>query len=155
MSAWLVVVLVVVVGFAIVRRFLGEPLTAREVFVLPLVLLGIGGFGLREVAVTGTDVLWLGIGGLAGCGVGYLRGRTVRLFRRDGVLWQRYTGWTVLVWVVSIVVNSGIGLLAEQCGMNPDARPLPLLIGISLLGEMACVALRARALGVPYAPERR
>ncbi|GAB3482441.1 DUF1453 family protein [Amycolatopsis cihanbeyliensis] len=155
MSTWLVIVLVGVVGFAIVRRFLGEPLTAREVFVLPLVLLGVGGFSLREVPVTGTDVLWLGIGGFIGCGLGYLRGRTVRLLRRDGVLWQRYTGWTVLVWVASIVVNGGIGLLAEQWGMNPEARPMPLLIGISLLGEMACLALRARALGVPYAPERR
>ncbi|WP_158884599.1 DUF1453 domain-containing protein [Amycolatopsis anabasis] len=140
----------------IIRRLRGEPLTARELFGAPLILIAIGGYSVVKLPVfTPTDGVWLGAGAVAGLGFGALRGLTIRLFTREGVLWQRYTGWTFGVWVLSFAGNFGLGHLAVACGMHADARPMPLSIGVSLLGEALVIGKRALDSGVPFAPSER
>ncbi|GAA2819892.1 DUF1453 domain-containing protein [Saccharopolyspora taberi] len=148
---WAVIAVAVLV--AIGKRFLGEPMNAREVFVTPLVLLGIGVYGLREIPLSAVDITWIVIGSAVGLGFGALRGTTVRIFERGGVLWQRYTKWTALVWVVSLAGNAGIGFLGAAMGMHPDARPMTLSIGVGLVGEMISLGLRALSSGTPFAPD--
>ncbi|MFD8498374.1 DUF1453 domain-containing protein [Amycolatopsis sp. NPDC059657] len=155
MGFWSIAAIVVVVIVVIVKRLIGEPLNARDLVIPPLVLIGIGVWSLRKIELTGLDIAWLAGGSALGLGMGALRGTTLRLFAKDGVLWQRYTGWTFGVWVLSIAVNGGFGFLAVAGGMHTDARPMPLSIGISLLGEMVVVGLRALRTGVPFAPERK
>ncbi|MBB5955950.1 hypothetical protein FHS29_002531 [Saccharothrix tamanrassetensis] len=149
MLTWgLIVVGVVAV---VVKRFLGEPLNARDLFGPPLLLLGIGVYGLTKQHLAAVDVLWLVIGSVVGVALGALRGTTIRLFTRDGVLWQRYTPWTLVVWVGSFAVNAGLGFLAVSAGMHAEARPMTLAIGVGLLGELVPIGLRAVRSGVPFA----
>ncbi|GIH99227.1 hypothetical protein [Planobispora takensis] len=155
MSTWWIVIVAVLVVGVIVKRFLGEPLNARDLFVPPVVLVGIGVYGLVEGGpLTGADITWIAAGSAAGLALGALRGLTPRLSVRDGVLWQRYTGWTVGAWVLSVAVNAGVGALAALAGAHPQARPMTLSIGVSLLGEVITLGRRALATGTPFAPER-
>lgn len=147
---------IVAVGYTIARRAIGEPLNARDLFGAPVVLLAVGGYGLTKVAgVTGVDIAWLAGTSLAGLALGVWRGTTVRLMVKDGALWQRYPARTYLVWVVSLVVNGGLGFLAAHAGMHAEARPMALSIGVGLLGEAAAVGLRAMSTEVPFSPESR
>ncbi|KZB80438.1 hypothetical protein [Amycolatopsis regifaucium] len=154
MRTWLSIALVVAAVIVIVaRRLRGEPLVAREVYGAPLVLLAIGVYGLAKLEnFTFTDGAWLVLGSVVGGGLGAVRATTTKLFERDGVLWLRYTGWTFGVWMLSMVVNFGIGFLATTAGAHPDARPVTLSIGVSLLGEALVISRRAKTTGLPYAP---
>ncbi len=154
MRTWILVALAIAVVIAIVvRRLRGEPLVARDVFGAPVILIGIGVYGLTKLdAFTFTDGLWLVLGAAVGCGLGAVRAATTKLFECEGVLWLRYTGWTFGVWVLSMVVNFGIGFLASMSGAHPDARPITLSIGVSLLGEALVIGMRAKTTGLPYAP---
>lgn len=157
MHTWMVVALVVAaVGYTIVRPAIGEPVNVRDLFGAPVVLLAIGGYSLgKDPDVTGVDIAWLAGTSAAGLALGVWRGATVRLMVKDGALWQRYPARTYLVWVVSLVVNGGLGILAAHAGMHADARPMTLSIGVGLLGEALAVGLRAMATGVPFSVESR
>ncbi|WP_433346505.1 hypothetical protein ACQP25_27345 [Microtetraspora malaysiensis] len=137
------IVALLVIG-VVVKRFVGEPLNARDLLVPPVVLLAIG-------VSNATWGVWTAVGCVVGLLFGALRGLTPRLFVKRGHLWQRYTLWTVLVWIVSAAANFGIGLVS---GMPEQARPITLSIGVSLLGEALTLGLRALATGSPFAPER-
>ena len=157
MSSWLITAVIAVAVVAlIVKRFVGEPLNARDLFVPPVVLLGIGVYNLTKLdVVDARDVAWIVGGGLVGLAFGALRGTTTVLFPRNGVLYQRYTWKTIAVWAVSLAANFGVGLLAIKAGMHPETRQMTLSIGVSLLGEMLTVGWRALASGHPFAPERQ
>ncbi|MFD1933484.1 hypothetical protein ACFSKW_18670 [Nonomuraea mangrovi] len=146
-----IVLIVGLVGYVVVRRMIGEPLNARDVYVPPLVLIGLGIHALSAVALTPVDVLWLVISGLVALGFGAMRASTTGLFEREGVLWQRYTWRTLVVWVVSAAASIGVGLLATRFGLHEQARPISLSIGVGLAGEALVTAVRARVIGVPYA----
>ncbi|MFF2142856.1 hypothetical protein [Kitasatospora sp. NPDC058190] len=92
---------------------------------------------------------------MLGTAFGAIRGATIRVYGREGVLWQRYTGWTFLMAAVSLVVMTGFAMLAEHNGLAPDARPVQLSIGVGFLGEALVVGCRALSSGTPFAPERR
>lgn len=157
MQTWMVVVAIcAAVGYTVVRRSIGEPLNVRDLFVAPLVLAGAGLYGLKDVPnLTVVDIAWLVVTGLVGLVFGMVRGSTVRLVVRDGALWQRYPARTYGVWVVSLVVNAGLGFVATHAGMHEDARPVMLSIGIGMLGESVAVGLRALTTGLPFSPQRR
>jgi hypothetical protein len=153
---WLTVVLVLgAVAYVVVKRLLGEPLNARDLCGPPLILTGIGVYQLTKVALTGADAAWLAGGVVVGLACGWVRGATIVLFTRNGVLWQRYTRKTFAVWVVSLLVSGGYALLALAGGMHHDARPVTLSIGIGMLGEMAALGLRALATGQPFSPDSK
>ncbi|MEQ4305392.1 CcdC protein domain-containing protein [Plantactinospora sp. B6F1] len=155
-SSLLAAVVVVGVIAVVVKRFVGEPLNGRDLAVPPLVLVGIGIYALTKVDhLTGTEIGWVVAGSVVGLVFGAVRGTTVRLFRKGGVLWQRYSGWTVAVWVASFAISAGLGYLAVHAGVRAEARPMTLSIGVSLLGELATLGRRALSTGVPFATGRR
>ncbi|MEV4126552.1 hypothetical protein [Nocardia sp. NPDC049707] len=154
MSIGLVIAVIAVIA-VVVKRFYGEPMNARDTFGPPVVLLAIGSYSLTKVAdLNGTDITWLIIGGGVGLAFGALRGTTIGIFTRDGHLWQRYTVRTVIVWAVSMVAGFAISALGTSMGMHHDARPTTLSIGISMVGEMLTLGLRALSTGVPFAPDK-
>ena len=153
-GTWLTIVVAVLVAGVVAKRFIGEPLNARDLFVPPVVLIGIGTFGLvKNVHPSARDIAWIATAAIAGLIFGALRGLTPRLFTKRGHLWQRYTLWTLLVWVVSVAANAGIGFLAVAANTPEQARPITLSIGVSLLGEAFTLGLRALATDAPFAPE--
>ncbi|HUQ61913.1 DUF1453 domain-containing protein [Lentzea sp.] len=125
--------------YVLVRRFMGEPLNARDLLGPPAFLLF---FGIR--AVEEFPVLYL-LPLAAGFAFGVLRGMTIRLFERDGHLWQRYTPWTLVVWVTSLGASIGLGLLIG------GHAPTQLSIGVSMLGELCAIGAKALNTGVPFA----
>ncbi|MEV6334305.1 hypothetical protein AB0M12_06260 [Nocardia vinacea] len=154
MSIGLVIAIVAVIAL-VVKRFYGEPMNARDTFGPPVILLAIGIYSVTEVAdLNGTDITWLIIGGAVGLAFGALRGTTIGIFTRDGHLWQRYTMRTAIVWAVSMAAGFAISALGTTMGMHHDARPTTLSIGISLVGEMLTLGLRALSTGVPFAPDK-
>ncbi|MGZ3143330.1 DUF1453 domain-containing protein [Lentzea chajnantorensis] len=127
--------------YVLVRRFLGEPLNARDLLAPPVFLLF---FGIR--ATTDFHASYL-LPLAAGFAFGVLRGVTTKLYERDGHLWQRYTPWTLLVWVASIGVSTGLGFLIG------GHAPTQLSIGVSMLGELCAIGAKALNTGVPFAQE--
>lgn len=157
MNGWLLAALILVAVVAvIIKRLRGEPVNARDLFAPPAVLIAIGVFSVaRAEGLTDADIAWAAGGALLGCALGALRGVTVELSDRDGFLWQRYTGRTFGVTVISLLAMAGFGLLAVRMGMHEAARPAQLGIGVSFLGEALAVGYRGLASGTPFAPERR
>ncbi|WP_063775915.1 hypothetical protein [Nocardia vulneris] len=155
MSVGLLIAVLVGVLVLIVKRFAGEPVDARDTFLTPLILVGIGGYSVVHVeGLNGTDIGWLVIGAVIGIAFGAVRGTTTVLFERDGYLWQRYTVKTLVVWGVSTAAGFGVSALGSVMGMPPEARPITLSIGVGMLGEMLTLGLRALATGVPFAPAK-
>ncbi|MFF0393347.1 DUF1453 domain-containing protein [Kitasatospora sp. NPDC004615] len=161
MSAVLIAAVVVAVA---VRRLRGEPLNARDLFGPPVVLTALGAWSLWQHhdlhhdlrhGLGAVDWAWIAAGLVLSLATGALRGATVRVEARQGVLWQRWTGWTFLVAAGSLAVMAGFSFLAEHSGLPADARPTQLSIGIGFLGEALTVGLRGLTSGIPFAPERR
>lgn len=147
--------IVVAVAVTIVKRFVGEPLEARELFITPLVLVGIGVHSLTQVdAWSVVDVVWVPLGCVIGFAFGAVRGTTTVLFTKDEVLHQRYTVRTAVVWAVSLVVGAGVGLLGSALGVHEGVRPIVLSIGVGLLGEMVTTGVRALSTGKAFAVGR-
>jgi hypothetical protein len=147
------------VAYTMVRRFLGEPLVSRRLVVLPLALTG---YGLFTVAQTDfvhptADLVALVTGGLVAVAGGAMRGRTVRVFVRDGHVWYRYTWVTLAVWGALIALRFGQAAVAVFLGADRSVltASLVLALGLSFLGEAAVVGPRAMATGAPFAPGRR
>ncbi|GHH50584.1 DUF1453 domain-containing protein [Lentzea cavernae] len=128
--------------YVLVRRFRGEPLNARDLLAPPAFLLF---FGVR--AVDEFHLAYL-LPLAAGFAFGVLRGMTIKLFERDGHLWQRYTPWTLVVWAGSLGVSLGLGLLIG------GHAPIQLSIGVGMLGELCAVGAKALNTGLPFAPEK-
>lgn len=148
-------VIVVAVAAVVVKRFIGEPLNARDLFVPPVVLFGIGVYSISKAgSIAAVDLTWIVITTAVGIAIGVARGSTIRVFTRDGVLWQRYTRWTLAVWVLAIGIKFGVTALATAMGMHAEMNPMTLSIGAGLVGEMLPVGLRALRTGAPFAPER-
>lgn len=143
------------VVYVVARRMMGEPLVARDVYVPPVVLVAIGGHGVLEQDLSALDAGWLAVTVLLGVAFGALRAATAVVYPKDGVLWQRYTWKTLVVWVITFAVSLGVGALAVMAGMHAETRSMPLSIGVGLLGEALVILIRARTAGVPFAPDKR
>src|SRR5690349_7915407 len=105
---WIVVVAAVLVA-VIGRRLAGEPLKARRVAILPLVLAVIGLYQVTQAPhLTPTDVGLIAAEAVIAFGLGLLRGSTIKVFVRDGHLWQKYSWATLGLWVGSILVRIGM-----------------------------------------------
>ncbi|MFI9309735.1 DUF1453 domain-containing protein [Streptomyces triculaminicus] len=157
MNPWLLAGVVAVVAVVVVvKRLAGEPLNVRDLFVTPLVLVGIGAWTLKDArGLGGADYAWVAAGLLLGVSLGVVRGMTIHVFEKEGVLWQRYTARTFAVLVGSALISIGFAMLASRMGMHPQARPTQLSIGVGFLGEALAVAARGLTSGIPFAPERK
>ncbi|MFB7473822.1 DUF1453 domain-containing protein [Kitasatospora sp. NPDC056184] len=156
MQTWLLVTIIAVAAAAVVvKRLIGEPVNLRDLFGPPVVLTALGVWSVLEAEeLNGADAGWAVGGCLIGLGLGALRGATVALSRRNGVLYQRYTGRTFLVVVLALLASALYGLLAGKLGMHEAARPVNLSIGVGFLGEALVIGYRGLRGGTPFAPER-
>ncbi|KUL55532.1 hypothetical protein ADL22_01205 [Streptomyces sp. NRRL F-4489] len=156
MNPWLLAVIIAILVIAVViKRLIGEPVNVRDLFAAPVILTGIGVLSLVKAKdSTGTDLAWVIAGTVLGIALGTLRGATIQLSDRHGVLWQRYTGRTFLAMLGTLAVMAGFSVLAVKMGMRENARPIQLSIGVSFLGESLLVGRRGKASGIPFAPDR-
>ena len=158
MSAVQILLILALVTYAIVRRFLGSPVGARSM-AIPV---GLTAYGLYTLAgslhggVSAADIALIAGELVLGVAAGLGRGVTIRLYLRDGHLWQRYTVTTLLVWIAMIAVRVGFGLAGHAMGADLSVLGMSLLaFGASLVVESLVVARRAMATGAPVLPAPR
>ncbi|MFB9236131.1 hypothetical protein ACFFWC_11320 [Plantactinospora siamensis] len=144
------------IGYVMVRRLAGEPLTSRRIAVLPLILTLVGASNVAGAAhhLSALDAAALAAEILLAVLAGVARGSTVRVYARDGHLWYRYTALTIAIWLVLLALRLGVGWAARSAGADAAvlSAALLLMLGLSLLGEGAVIGRRALATGVPFAP---
>jgi hypothetical protein len=144
-----VLIALVVIAFVLVRRFAGMPVDGRRLALLPVVLTIWGINSLAQgfngtLHAYGTDVGLLVLGALLALGGGLVRGLTVKLYPREGRLWYRYTWITVVVWVGLILLRVLQLTIGGAVGADTSvlAAALPLMLGLSLVGEVAVLGAR-------------
>ena len=162
MNLTTILLIAAAIVYVLIRRLTGEPFEVRHLVVPPVVLIALGGYQVSHTLQSGLshavlDGVVLGAGAVLAVAGGIVRGLTVRVFVRQGSLWYRYTAWTVVVWVAVIGVrfaesSAGMALGADTAAV---AAALPLMLGLSLLGEAAVIARRGIATGVPFATNVR
>lgn len=119
--------------------------SAGRLFLLPLVITAYGAYSLLQSPPSApTTYLLLG-GELALAAVaGVIRALTVRFwFDQRGVLMQRGTWLTLIVWVLFIGLRVGAYALADSGQGTPE---LMLSLGASLLVQAGVAAVRSQAL---------
>jgi hypothetical protein len=152
-----IIVGVALVAYVLIRRLMGEPLEARRLLIMPVAVCGYGWVQLAshpKQADSPLELAPLGISLLISVGLGFWRGRTIRVLVRDGHLWQQYTLTTVAVWILQLGVRGAMISTAQVLGTTLAAGmdSLILGLGLSLLAEAATVGRRALATGAPFAP---
>ncbi|HEX4213728.1 MAG TPA: hypothetical protein VIA06_10460 [Candidatus Dormibacteraeota bacterium] len=151
---------VVIFVYVLARRLAGHPLSARRLFILPVVAVGLGLIELVNGApahVKPLDVELLLLSALISIGLGAWRGLTVRIFVRGGFPWQRYTAATVLLWIVQIAAKFAVTYGGEKGGatLASSTWALILTLGLSLAAEAAVIAPRALATHASFSPRGR
>jgi hypothetical protein len=141
-----VVPILAAVCYVLVRRMMGEPAQGKRMLVLPAVLVVIGLSDLSGDAQTAVSVLFLVVTGGISVLLGGLRGLSVRLSKRDGLAFVNYTGVTVALWVVNLVVKFGGNFILAAVDRHDAAavtNSLFLTLGAGMLAEGLVVLARA------------
>lgn len=150
-----------IITFFVIRQRRSDRYRERSL-ILPLVL-GLYGLALlrstwRHDRLTVASIVLLVLSASASVGFGVFRGRTIKLFVRDGELWEQASWRTIGVgWgglLVARVALIGIaGLVGARLAASPTS--IPLMIAITLAAQMLLVTERARAFGVPVTRSHR
>jgi hypothetical protein len=141
-----IVLILAAVCYVMVRRMLGEPAEAKRMVVLPAVLTVIGLSDVSGVQRNPTALLFLVLTAGVSVIIGALRGASIHLSSRDGLVFVRYTGVTVALWVVNLVVKFGANLvlgLVDAHVASAVSNSLLLTLGVGLLAEGLVVLARA------------
>lgn len=151
---------VIVVGFVLWTRMKGQPLVAKRLLVLPVVLVVIGITDLTGTSaphLTRTDTAFLVAGVAISVVLGAARGATMELYPKGGELWQRYRPVTVALWIALIAAKLVLAAIAGAAGASGGGgtNSLLLTLGVSLLAEAAVVGPRALSTGVPFAADQK
>ncbi|WP_433047278.1 hypothetical protein [Dactylosporangium sp. CS-033363] len=160
MNTTTLLIAVAAIVLVMIRRFAGEPLEARRLIVVPVVLLLIGGYSISQVDFATAvqhpvvDGAVLGAGAVLAVLGGVVRGLTVKVFVQNGHVWYRYTLVTIAVWLGLIVLRAGQTFAGRALHADSALLTAGLLVilGLSFLGEAAIVGRRAIATGAPFAP---
>ena len=149
---------VAAVGYMLWSRMKGQPLQAKRLLVLPVVLTVLGTTDLTGSSaphLTGKDIGFLAAGAGLAAVLGAARGATIEIYPHDGELWQRYRPATAGLWITLIAARLILMLIAgaAHASAGGGASSLLLTLGVSLLAEAAIVAPRALSTGLPFAAD--
>jgi uncharacterized membrane protein len=147
-----IVLIIAVAALVIGKRLTGRPVDTRRSVVMPGVLAVYGWVILQKSGtLTHTDQVWLAVQGAVSIAIGLVRGSSIRLYERDGVVWARYRPVTLLLWVGSIAARFGLEAVAVGAGAGKAAMTSStmLMFGLSLAAESLIVLPRAHASGIP------
>ena len=139
-----ILLVVALVGYMLVRRLMGEPAQAKRMLLLPAVLAVVGLSSVQSVLHDPVQLGFLAVTTLVSIGIGALRGLSIRVFVRDGVVNMKYTAMTIVLWVVNIAVKLGGNFLLGTIDPHADAgSTLMLTLGAGLLMEGVVVLAKA------------
>ncbi|KOG52793.1 hypothetical protein ADK38_44240, partial [Streptomyces varsoviensis] len=141
-----IVLIIAAVCYVMVRRLLGEPAEAKRMLILPAVLSLVGVSNVSGHHTGVASVVFLVATGGISVLLGVLRGVSIRLSNRDGLVFMRYTWVTVALWVLNIVVKiaANVTLGAVDPHVSDAAgNSLLLTVGLGMLAEGIVVLGRA------------
>ncbi|MFD2472689.1 DUF1453 domain-containing protein [Amycolatopsis silviterrae] len=145
-----IVLIVAAVAYLMVRRMIGEPAQAKQMLILPAVLSVVGLSTLSGEVKTPASMAFLVGTAAISVVLGILRGTSVRITRRDGTAFVRYTALTVALWVANIVVKVGVNLALDAFDPHDAggvSNSLLLTLGLGILAEGLVVLYRALRAG--------
>ncbi|WP_037367357.1 DUF1453 family protein [Amycolatopsis orientalis] len=145
-----IVLIVAAVGYVMVRRLIGEPAQAKQMLILPAVLSAVGLSTVSGDVKTATSLVFLVGTAAISVVLGVLRGASVRISRRDGAAFVRYTPVTVGLWVANIVLKVGVNFALNAFDPRDAggvSNSLLLTIGVGVLAEGLVVLYRALRAG--------
>lgn len=153
-----ILLFVVIIAWRLARKLREQPVkTDAQRWRLPLILTAIGAYetvslthGAHPVKFDGADIAYLVLAGAVSVVLGLVRGSTVRIHDRGGMLTQQYTALTVVLWLATIGIRLGMDLVASHSfgvAAAVAGSSILMMFGLSLLGESAAVALRAGSAG--------
>jgi hypothetical protein len=156
----IILLAVAAVGYVLWSRLKGQPLEAKRLLVLPVILIVVGVTditGSSAPHLNGSDLAFLGVGVAIAVALGAARGATMELYPNGGELWQRYRLVTVALWLALIAAKLVLAAIAAATGASAGGgtNTLLLTLGVSLLAEAAIVGPRALSTGVPFAADRK
>jgi hypothetical protein len=154
------VLFLAIIIWRLVRKMQERPVkTDAQRWRLPLILTAIGGFetvsltrGAHPITLTSADLGYLVAVSAVSVVLGLIRGTTIRIQDRGGMLTQKYTGLTVGLWLGTVAVRLGLDVGASHAFGVASAvtgTSILMMFGLSLLGESAAVALRTGGYGGP------
>jgi hypothetical protein len=153
MNEMQMLVVAALVVWMIVKRFAGSPVGARGLLV-PVGLTAYGLYEMHGAQFGAVDIALLAAELVVGVVAGALRGMTIKLYPRNGHLWQRYGAATLVVWVAMIAMRFAFGYAAHGIGATlPAGAAVMATFGVSILVETLVVQKRALATGVPIMPQ--
>jgi len=157
MSGLEILAVIAIVGFVLYQQLKGQALQLKRAVVLPAVVTVIGFVDLRHAPhLRPADVLWLTVGAAGAVAIGLALGVITRVYSRDGVLWTRLPVAGLWLWGGLLAWRVLIMLVAK--GMDADvagsATPLLFTLGLNRLAQAAVVVPRAKASGIPFAPDQ-
>jgi hypothetical protein len=155
MNVLQILIVAAVVVWMIVRRFVGSPVQAKSL-VAPIALTAYGLYELNggmHGHFSGADIVMLAAEAAVGLIAGLGRGVTIKLYVRDGHLWQRYTIVTLGVWVAFVAARIAIAVGGNVIGASlPLGGTIMAAFGLSMLVESFVVQKRAVGTGAPIVP---
>lgn len=139
------ILIIALIAYILIRRLAGQPAQGKKLLILPAIIMVIGIASLSHtwspfaisflVATTGVSFI-----------IGILRGVSIKLFGKDGVVWMRYTATTVVLWVANIAIKIAAAITIAT--INPvaahqESSGLLISLGMGVLMEGVVVALKA------------
>jgi hypothetical protein len=140
----------VLIVFVIYRQF-GQRQAGdwRRTVIIPVVLVGWGVLNLTHIASFGAvEVVVIAIRLVLGILLGFARGFATRIWRDDsGVVWQKGTVALLILWLLSVGVRLGLGVVGGFLGINQvtSLSEIPLFFGATLAAQNTVVLVRLQA----------
>jgi hypothetical protein len=145
-----IVLIIAAVGYVLARRLAGEPAQAKRMLVLPGILAAIGLTDLDKVAQPPMSIAFLVGTTAVSLLIGVLRGASIRLSTRDGVVYMRYTVVTIVLWALNFGIKFGASFalgMVDPAAAHAGSNGLLLTLGVGLLAEGLTVLAKATRVG--------
>lgn len=147
-------VLVRVIG----RQVTGSLVTQKSLFLMPVILLGVGLLSLSSAvhSATSGQLAFLALDCVVLAGFGVARGASVRLSSTGQGLFQKGTAATLVLWLVTIALRVGTSFASAALWPhnNFGTSTLALTIGVTLAAQSAMIYRRSLAMNIPFAAGR-
>jgi len=136
-----------VVVFFIVRQFSTRPVASWWMVAVPAAL---AVFGARDLVLLDTSGwVLLAISSSLGVGLGFARGVTFRVWvAAHGTALMRGTALTLLLWVATIAIKTGLSVFAGYSGIGTNTAEMLLPVAATLAAQNLVVYLRSRDQGL-------
>jgi hypothetical protein len=133
-----IIVIIAAIGYVLARRLIGEPAEGKRMLLIPAILTVVGVVDLAQVSQSPVSIGFLVGAAVVSAAIGLLRGASVRVFERDGIVFMRYRVTTVVLWAVNFAIRFGasfvLGMIDPKAA-HATSSGLLLTLGIGMLVE--------------------